>query len=285
MEESKNGGFDYMISLIKGIKRIFLHICGFALRKNVNRSGNVMWYRFSNFLKQLPSVFFMILTIAVGSCVAYYLVITNYYKDIWIDFIVIYAFLAIVTFVPTLRAIFRRVKLHPAGDSFKVSFYFSEEEKSLLEQHYSRIQGTLGFWKNQAEKFKRFHYYCLFWTIPSSIMIPIVIQAMNYSSLSKILLTIISTHTAILLAFHRGFKAEDNLKAFRLGESEFYDTYRRILDRPSSFGETSKEQLQNYFKQVEEIRKFVRNAETDNFPAVDDKVGKKIQEFTKNMNV
>ena len=177
----------------------------------------------------------------------------------------------------------RRFYLY-GGDSFEVSAYFSEEEKKLLKQHYSRIQGTLGFWKNQAEKFKNFHYYSLFWTIPSSIMIPIIIQASNSSNFSKILLTIISTHTAILLAFHRGFKVEDNFKAFRLGESEFYDTYRRLLDRPSAFGGTHEEQIQNYFKQVEEIRKYVRNAETDNFPTVEDKVNKNNQETTNNLS-
>lgn len=241
-----------------------------------------------NFIKKvfikLQSTYFMIFMLAIGISVVCYLIKLDYYTDIWIDFIIIYIYLASFTFIPTLRAIFKRVKLNPGGDSFKVSTYFSPDEKVLLEQHYSRIQGTLGFWKNQAEKYKNFHYYCLLWTIPSSIMIPIIIQAVNYSYLSKILLTIISTHTAILLAFHRGFKVEDNFKAFRLGESEFYDTYRRILDQPNSFGGTHEEQIQNYFKQVEEIRKFVRNAETDNFPTVDDKVSKKVQESTNNLS-
>ncbi|MBN1041474.1 hypothetical protein DVW07_05280 [Clostridium botulinum] len=237
------------------------------------------------FLKKSLSVCSIIFILVVGAFVTYYLVIKDYYKNIWIDFIIIYVFFAIVTFSPTLKAIFKRVKLNPGGDSFEMSTYFSEEEKKLLKQHYSRLQGTLGFWKNQAEKYKNFHYYYLFWTIPSSIMIPIIIQTTNYSDFSKILLTIISTHTAILLAFHRGFKVEENFKAFRLGESEFYDTYRRILDRPSAFGRSHEEQIQNYFKQVEEIRKFVRNAETDNFPTVDDKVNKKNQEITNNLSI
>ncbi|MBX4267551.1 DUF4231 domain-containing protein [Clostridium estertheticum] len=243
-----------------------------------------MWKKCLDFIKQLPSVLFIIFSIVVGSFIVHYLKITNYYKNIWIDFIVIYLCLAVFTFVPTLKAIFKRIKLHPGGDSFNTSLHFTEAEKSLLEQHYSRIQGTLVFWKNQAEKYRNFHYYCLFWTIPSSIMIPIIIQAMNNSNVTKILLTIISTHTAILIAFHRGFKVEENFKAFRLGESEFYDTYRRILDQPITFGETHEEQLQNYFKQVEQIRKLVRNAETDNFPTVDNRVDKKNQELTNHLN-
>jgi hypothetical protein len=164
----------------------------------------------------------------------------------------------------------KRVELHPGGDSFNNSPYFTIESKALLNQHYSRLQGTLIFWKNQAEKYKRFHYYCLYWTIPSSILIPIITQAINSDTYSKLLLTIVSTHTAVLLAFHRGFKVDRNHKAFRHGESEFYDTYRRLLDRPESFGSKESDQLLEYFKEVEKIRKFVRNAETDNLPNIEE---------------
>jgi hypothetical protein len=226
--------------------------------------------------QKIPSILTMLFVSGLLLLILYYLLITNGYKDIWFVFTIMYVFFAIITFIPTLRAIFKVIKLHPGGDSFNKSPHFSEEEKNKLNQHFSRIQGTLGFWKNQAEKYRKFHYYCLYWTIPSSILIPIIIQAMNTNPYSKVLLTIISTHTAILLAFHRGFKIEDNFKAFRLGESEFYDTYRRILDRPNSFGNTTEEQLNNYFSKVEEIRKYVRNAETDNLPEIDDKQRKNI---------
>lgn len=183
---------------------------------------------------------------------------------------ILYLVIAILSFIPVLFAIFKKVALHPGGDSFEKSPHFSEESKQLLMQHYSRITGALGFWKNQAEKYKRFHYYCLCWTIPASILIPILIQVMNSDNTAKLFITILSTHTAILLAFHRGFKVERNYKSFRNGESEFYDTFRRLLDRPTDFGETEKQQIETYFKEIEFIRKFVRNAETDNLPTIED---------------
>jgi hypothetical protein len=164
----------------------------------------------------------------------------------------------------------KKVKLYPGGSSFSESPHFSEETINLLNQHYSRLQGTLIFWKNQASKYHRFHFYCLGWTIPSAILIPIVTQSIDGSPLSKLFLTIVSTHTAILLSFHKGFKIENNLKAFRHGESEFYDLYRRLLDRPLSFGDTEEKRLENYFAEVETIRKYVRNAETDNFPTLEE---------------
>lgn len=178
--------------------------------------------------------------------------------------------LSVLTLIPTILAIIKRVKLHPGGDSFNESLYFTDGNKQVLKQHYSRIQGTLIFWKNQAEKFKHFHYYCLSWTIPTSILIPIITQYINHDPYSKLLLTVISTHTALVLAFHRGFKVDKNFKAFRHGESEFYDTYRRLLDRPESFGNTQEEQIDRYFQEVEAIRKAVRNSETDNLPNIEE---------------
>jgi CRISPR/Cas system-associated protein Csm6 len=127
----------------------------------------------------------------------------------------------------------------------------------------------LKFWKKQAVTYKRFHYYTIWWTIPSAVVIPFLAQAVTQDPFSKWLITLISSHTAILLSLHKALKVERNYKAFRQGESEFYDLYRRLLDRPSAFGETEEEQLNNYFDAVENVRKYVRNAEVDNFPAVE----------------
>lgn len=61
-----------------------------------------------------------------------------------------------------------------------------------------------------------------------------------------------------------------NFKAFRQGESEFYDTQRRLLDNPKSFGATEEEQLDAYFQAVALIRKQVRNAETGTYAGLEE---------------
>lgn len=189
----------------------------------------------------------------------------------WVKAIICFLFLVLITFIPVLKALLKKVELHPGGESFADSPYFSEKNKELLKQHYSRIYGTLIFWKNKAEWHKRFHYYTICWTIPISILIPVVSQIIDSSFESKLFLTIISTHTALLIAFHRALKIENNYKAFRHGESEFYDLYRRLLDRPLSFGTSEEEQLDTYFIEVENIRRSVRMAETDNLPIIDER--------------
>ena len=60
------------------------------------------------------------------------------------------------------------------------------------------------------------------------------------------------------------------MKAFRHGESEFYNLYRRLLDRPHTLGENEDEQIDNYFAEVQRIRRLVRNAETESLPTVED---------------
>lgn len=194
--------------------------------------------------------------------------------DYWTITIVLYLVIAFITFIPVIMAMLKKVKLNPGGASFDESPHFSGITIKLLSQHFSRIQGTLIFWKNKAERYKRFHLYTLCWTIPISILIPIIVQYISISCEAKLFLTIISTHSALLIAFHRAFKVENNYKAFRYGESEFYDLYRQLLDRPQSFGDTEEKQIQKYFSDVDVIRKTVRMAEIDNFPMTDDIKGK-----------
>ena len=174
------------------------------------------------------------------------------------------------TFVPVLLAIFGKVHMHGGGSSFAESESFSDATRKMLEHHFSRIQGTLGFWKKQATIYKRLHYYILCWTIPSSVIIPFLAQAIKADDdYSKWLLTIVSANTAILLTFHKAFKVDANYKAFRHGESEFYDLYRRMLDRPKTFGDDESQQIENYFNSVENVRKYIRNSETDNLPTIE----------------
>ena len=135
--------------------------------------------------------------------------------------------------------------------------------------NFERLSGTLVFWKFEAAKYRAAHFYCLFWTIPSAVLIPILTQASRAGS-GKTLVTVVSAFTAILLAFHRGLKIEENYRAFRHGESEFYDLFRRILDRPEALGKDSQHQLEAYIVETETIRRFVRNAETNNMATLDE---------------
>lgn len=196
--------------------------------------------------------------------------VTQLQNSWWTIAVITYIVIATLTFIPVLVAMLRKVKMVKDEKSFPESPHFSEASKKLLIENFKRLQGTLLFWKNKAAANKRFHYYTLCWSIPVSVLIPIILQGMDTTSESKLFLTIISCHSALLFAFHRALKIENNYKAFRQGESEFYDIWRRLLDRPESFGDTEKTQLEAYFIEVEKIRRAVRIAETDNFPMIEE---------------
>ncbi len=189
-----------------------------------------------------------------------------------------YLVLALLTLTPTVIALLKGVHLNPGGASFADCVHFSEIGRKQLADHYSRLMGALGFWKKRAEIFTSFHYYCVIWSILSSWAVPVIAsigsQTNDANVFAKAFLILVSSHVALALSFHKGLKVADGMKAFRHGESEFYDLYRRLLDRPLTLGPDEKTQIDNYFAEVEKIRRLVRNSETESLPSIDDIKGK-----------
>lgn len=181
---------------------------------------------------------------------------------------IIYTVIAAISFLPVFIPMIRGVKLNPGGASFDQDPRFSEAARKRLNDHYTRIIGTLGFWKQHATIYKRFHYYCVSWTLVSSWLVPLL-GTIGTDGSQKWLIVAVSSHVALALSFHRGLRVPDLLRAYRLGESEFYDTYRRLLDRPLTFGKSEEEQLDAYFATVADVRKLVRSAEADSMPSID----------------
>lgn len=192
----------------------------------------------------------------------------------WLIVIIAYLLVSLITLIPALRAWLKPISLNPGGPSFADSPYFSDDAKLRLAQNYERIQGTLSFWKHEAKKYEATHVYCMMWLIVLSALVPVLTQVTrSYGSddiFSSIFLTITTTHIVLVTSLHKFFKVETNFKAFRLGESEFYDVYRGLLDNPRLFGETEDEQLITYFEKVSLIRKGVRSAETDTYAGLEE---------------
>lgn len=190
--------------------------------------------------------------------------------DRWGVALTVYVLAAVVSLIPVAVRLARLVQLLPAGPSFDQSPHFSDEAKVLLMQHWDRIHGTLVFWKTQAARYKAFHTYSLVWVSVSTVLVPLLAQAVTVNAWSRALLTVVGAQAALLLTLTRTFRVESHYKAFRHGESEFYDLYRRLLDQPSTFGATETDQLSTYFELTDRLRRFIRTAETDNLPAVEE---------------
>jgi hypothetical protein len=188
--------------------------------------------------------------------------------DVWgIAFIVLVVFI-IITIVDILRAVFKTVKLHPAGPGFESGAVFSEAARKRLEDNYQRIQGTLIFWKNKAAANGKLYNYSVVWSILSGVVLPVLIGEYDpEDAWAKYFLTVLSAWTGLIVAVNRSYSAEELFRSYRQCESDFYDLRRRMLDRPHTFGRTQEEQLDKYFELVEHIRKTGRDAETKHFPS------------------
>jgi hypothetical protein len=185
-----------------------------------------------------------------------------------------YSAAAVLTLFPTLWVMIRGIRLHEGGAGFAESAHFPNHGKEL-QQHWTRIQGTLRFWKKMATTYMSFHYYCVSWTLISSWLVPLI--AIHGGDCDEIrwLIVIVSSHVALALSFYRAFNVGENMKVFRLGESGFYDLYRRLLDRPRELGPDEDSQVGEYYRQVEIIRRQIRKAEIwsstpgDEFPSIE----------------
>ena len=169
-------------------------------------------------------------------------------------------------------------------DPFESSV-FKDDEKKRLNNHFRRMEGALVYWKYRAEWNRLFHYYTLGWTLLISLLIPVLLTFVTVEGFAQMFLIIISLHSAIMLGFHRMLKIENNYKAFKYGKSEFCDLYRRMLDRPESFGDDLYEDvvdeaeikrihrqwIDEYFEEAELIRRTMRLVEIDNIPGTEDK--------------
>ncbi|HPL67078.1 MAG TPA: hypothetical protein PLG94_11145 [Smithellaceae bacterium] len=183
---------------------------------------------------------------------------------------IVYGVLAILTVIPAMWPVVFGQQLHASGPWVNTAIEFNDLQKKKLQDHYERLRGTLGFWKSRAAGYRRFHYYCIYWTILSSWAVPLISATASPVIESKWLLTVISSHVALALSFYRGLGAHDKMKLFRHGESEYYDLTRTLLDTPSDLGTTTDEQLENYFKKAAQIRQYVRHAETESLFSVDE---------------
>jgi hypothetical protein len=199
--------------------------------------------------------------------------------DFWLVTMIVYLLIALITFLPVLAAMMKKVKLKPKEGPFGGAHGIDDPMKERLNNHYSRMRGALTYWKHRAEWNRRLHYYTLCWTLSISIIIPVMVTFVDIESYAKIFLVIISLQSALMLAFHRALKVENNYKTFKHGRSEFCDMYRRMMDDPKSFGDSPDDQLTAYFAEAERIRKFMRSAEIDNFPGLDEKAEQKTTFF------
>ena len=174
---------------------------------------------------------------------------------------------ATITMVPIVLAFLEKVKLNKVPRWFGEADSF-EEQKDRLVSHELRIEGTLVYWKNKAAAHHRLHVARVSWSLISAVTLPVIVQFFDKTDPWSIaFLTALTVFSGLIVALAHAMKSEEMFRGFRECESDYYDVARALLDHPGSTPDDRKEQVDNFFKTAERIRKAGRKVETSRPPS------------------
>ena len=113
---------------------------------------------------------------AITLAAAIYVGITSPSQDSWWQAGTMVLLVAITaTIAPILWSFLVFTDLFPSGEWFESSEELSEY-RSRLVSHYSRITGTLRFWKSKAAAHQRLYNAQVIWATLSGVALPVLVQ-------------------------------------------------------------------------------------------------------------
>jgi hypothetical protein len=173
-----------------------------------------------------------------------------------------------ITTIPIIKAFFKKIDLHNAGSWFDNAASLGAEQ-TRLKEHFSRIRGTLVYWKNQAAAYQRLDTARVSWSLISGVSLPVLIQFYNSTDKWAVgFMTLFTTWTGLIVTLAYTLKAEQKYQGFRQQESDYYDISRKLLDFPNQDPVLLKKQVDDYIEKVVQIRKVARQVETGSPPSV-----------------
>ena len=171
------------------------------------------------------------------------------------------------TLVPIVWGFLVFAELFPPGDWFDSSEELAEYQSRLVS-HYSRITGTLRFWKTKASAHQRLHNAQGIWPTLSTVALPVLVQHFEKSTQwPTLFLTVLTTWNGVLLALTFTRNSRELYRGFRQQESDFYDESRRILNAAQRDDPELQKKVEEYIKLIASIRRVGRRVETGTPPS------------------
>lgn len=175
------------------------------------------------------------------------------------------------TIIPIIWGFLIFTNLHDPGNWFDTSDELSAF-RSRLVSHYSRITGTLKYWKSKASAHNRLYSAQVIWATLSSVVLPVLVQFFDKTTnWPTIFLTILTTWNGVLLALTYILNSRELYRGFRQQESDFYDESRRLLNEAKSDDPNLEEKIEEYIRSVASIRRVGRRVETGTPPSALDR--------------
>lgn len=176
----------------------------------------------------------------------------------------------ISTLIPILHSFLEFGELFEPGDWFDTSEELIEHRDRLMS-HYSRIKGTLKFWKNKAATHQRLHYCQVIWGALTGVALPVLVQYFEKTTWPTLFMTAITTWNAVLLTLSFTLKSREQYRGFRQQESDFYDESRRLLNTAKKDDPELAQKVEEYIRLVSSIRRVGRRVETGTPPSALDR--------------
>lgn len=205
--------------------------------------------------------------LSIGILAAFISIYTGINFDWWLAGVVVLIIAIVTTLIPIVFGYFSFVELNDPGEWFDTAEQLGSEKERVIT-HYSRIIGTLRFWKSRAAAHHRLHLARVIWSLLSAVLLPVLVQFYDKSNTWAVLfMTILTTWTGIIVALAFTLKSEEKYQGYRQQESDFYDISRKLLDLSKRGDPKLEKKIDAYIEIVSEIRKIGRKVETGSPPS------------------
>lgn len=226
------------------------------------------WQKIKEFIRN--SLLFVFSAIVLAA--ATYVGITSPSQDSWWQAGTMVLFVSIIaTIAPIIWSFLGLTDLFPPGEWFDSSEELSEYRSRLIS-HYSRITGTLRFWKSKAAAHQRLYNAQVIWATLSGVALPVLVQYFNKTTYwPTLFLTILTSWNGVLLALTFTLNSRELHRGFRQQESDFYDESRRLLNAARKDDPQLSTKVEEYIELVASIRRVGRRVETGAPPSALDR--------------
>lgn len=183
-------------------------------------------------------------------------------KDPWLYATIVLIIGVMITLVPLCRRFFKKVQLEDVRPWFEESDGLGNQRERVAS-HFERMRGTLVYWKNKAAAYRALENARIFWSILSSVTLPVLVQVYDSSAVfANVFFTGLTVWTGGLVTYAYTVKAEQKYQGFRSIESDYYDESRELLDFAQKEPAELEDRVEIYFRTVAKIREMARDVET-----------------------
>jgi hypothetical protein len=182
--------------------------------------------------------------------------------DPWFWATVALVFAILFTVIPLLRKFTEKIELSAVQPWFHESDDLGDQKERVIN-NFERIRGSLVYWKKKAAAFNALDDARVFWSIISSVTLPVLVQVYDSSQLfANVFFTSLTVWTGGLVTYAYTVKAEQKYQGFRAIESDYYDASRDLLDFAKDSPDNLNERVDHYIRTVAKIREMARDVET-----------------------